>query len=159
MAAIERPLVKVLEAAECPRDQFNNFRRRGHLTVALSERPRVMITREGALEIAFLAVLGECGVPPRLAAYFVSEWLQRERAGQLWETVAISLDTGKVSSVHPEDRIETLFEMTRTPAAGWTGDVKNKQSLRGRRSSAVAVVDLAEKVRRIDALFDEATPQ
>src|SRR5690349_1061069 len=85
-------LPEVLTIVQCTRDDFNNWHRRGILSTkfpkATAGIPRV-VTRENALELAFLAALVKCGIEPLAASHEVQRWLyaeRRSRVSRYWAT-------------------------------------------------------------------------
>jgi hypothetical protein len=81
-------LTDVLEVSGATRNEFNYWVKKGYLMTRLAETSAGVardISRENALEIAFLRALTHAGYSPRAAVKIVASWLKLVDGDQLPE--------------------------------------------------------------------------
>ena len=141
----------ILRALGTTRNAVNYWRAAGFITSALPPTSAGVpqeLTRENALEIAFMAVLTASGVAAAKAAMIVPRWLQDEREGQLSPTAATrpgaTYAVGGSSGLPTVEQIQVLKEVEEGAHNLGTGLIG---------SAVHTVVDLETIVNGVDALF------
>lgn len=156
-------LTDVLTIAECSRDDFNNWKRRGAFTTTLPEAtPGVSqeLSRKTALELAFLSALAAAGFEPMEVRRETARWLKEESAGTLapaWAANPNSRRRGKPAvqlgmgfGDFATANVDGLSVMLADEIEGGYRDGPKGEH---RPATVLVLIDRAEIVRRIDELY------
>ncbi len=152
-------LQSVLAAARCNRDDFNNWNRRGILNTRVTKTTTGVartMTRENALELAFLAALTQSGFEPQFASVEVKRWLDfetRDALPRYWfcnprsKKLPLSGEWRRVAS------FQHLSEINLRALLKQLGDAPEGDEPKGLSASTLIFIDRGEIVRRVDALL------
>jgi hypothetical protein len=140
-------LSDALRAHDASRDSFNNWLRKGSLRTDFATAPGVarQLSRENSLEIGFMAALERASVPFNHRSSLAENWLRKARAGRLPAMVVVDRARPEVPvNILPGETCDGL--MSRLAKQIVAGTVE------GREPTDLTIVNLAEIVRRVDAL-------
>jgi hypothetical protein len=146
-------LQEIAAVAGCDYDFINNRIRRGDLTTKLKpvEPPTAReFTRQNALEIAFLSALVDIGYKPLDAKRRTKEWLRLEKDDELHPYWAENRKRGCGEFFsNPELGFVDLSTMLSDGIGGGWGKDEGEHL----NATHIAVIHVAEIVRRVDTLF------
>jgi DNA-binding transcriptional ArsR family regulator len=162
-------LTQVLGIANWSRDDFNNWKRRADFWTDMPPTtPGVAqeLSRENALEVAFLAAVAEVGADPYYGTRLeVLRWLREEKSGKLTPAWAANPQAARAKALKGGQPIGQGFrnfaeanvgklalnlrdEPTQIPRQGKAGHETKP-------ATVLVLIDRAEIVRRIDTLFEK----
>lgn len=157
-----KKLPEVLEVADMERVEFENLHRHEHLSKQIrSKGGRFEITREQALEIAFMGALCRVGFKPSNARSEVARWLKQHRAGKLEAMWAANprrpFEPDDGLGVGYDDRSFTFDVMSnadpdQSEDTGYAAD-KMARAASTKKAVQIVFIDRAEILRRVDELF------
>jgi len=161
-------LMQIAEAVGTSYDFIDSLIRRELLATPLGEAgPGVAraFTHENALEIAFIAALVSIGHAPMAAGAIAGEWLSMHARGALaawWVQNRVSGAAHFFESALGKMTVQKLFEDGTLPDDGGEGalasecDDEHGPPEGYRPATRIAIIHIAEIVKRVDALFDTA---
>lgn len=162
-------LTQVLSIANWSRDDFNNWKRRaGFWTYMPETTPGVAqeLSRESALEIAFLAAVAEVGANPYYGTRLeVKRWLLEEKSGKFPPAWAANPQAARVKALKGGQPIGQGFRnfaeanvgklaLTLPDEPAWL-PTQGKAVRESKPATVLVLVNRAEIVRRIDELFEK----
>ena len=155
-------LTKVLAAANWSRDDFNNWKRRVGFSTDMPETsPGVAqeLSRENALEVAYLAALSKTGAEPYNAKLRVEQWLREEKRGKLpgaWAANPQSLEAAAAYGLPVRNFAKAdLAKLSGSLPRVLPNSPIPNASRHSKPATVLVLIDLAEITRRVDVLFEE----
>ncbi len=114
------------------------------------------VTRENALEIAFMAALTSVGVPPSIATSTVLGWLEQERRGKLFD---FSVRPHGEPGISIEFADESSFDYIATLLGGIRTGTEIDSGVPVEPATVFSVINVRAIVLNVDRLFsgDDAT--
>jgi hypothetical protein len=155
-------LTQALDVAYWTRDDFNNWKRRVGFSTRMPETsPGVtqMLSRDNVLEIALLAAASEFRVEPAYAKYRVEHWLREEKRGTLPAAFAVNPQSLEAYAAYGLP-VRSFAKAEVGKLALKLPDIQPKHEQRFKKreprpATVLMLIDLAEIVRRVDALFEK----
>jgi len=155
-------LTKVLAAANWSRDDFNNWKRRVGFSTDMPETsPGVAqeLSRENALEVAYLAALSKTGAEPFNAKLRVEQWLRAEKRGKLSGGWAANPQSREAAAAYGQPfrnfaKADVGKLSVSLPNVLPNAPIPNA-SRDSKPATILVLIDLAEITRRIDTLFKD----
>jgi hypothetical protein len=159
-------LAQIIELAGCTRDDFNNWKRRKVLITKMPKSHQgipLELGKRNALEVAFMAALTSVGFDPYASMPEVARWLNEiggDKFASLWVAnpraakppgSPLGRGFGNPKTSFDHLKLESGLADEDSPA-GWHGD----SVVEPKPATTLVMIDRAEIVRRIDALFAEA---
>jgi hypothetical protein len=156
-------LTQVLRVAKWSRDDFNNWKRRVGFSTKMQETsPGVAqeLSRQNALEVAFLAAISNTGAAPYNSKLRVEQWLREEKRGKLpegWAANPQSLEALAAYGVPIRNfaKADAGKLALNLPDAQPNRPKLPNSMYESKPATVLVLIDLAEIVRRIDALFEK----
>lgn len=154
---------EIADVAGCDSDFVSNIVNRGLLNSKLPKTSAGVardFTRVNALEISFITALVAIGRAPIVAGEIVSDWVKREKKGDLppWWVENPKTGNGTFLAEAPEKMTVAQFFRDDTFADDiGSGELLNENSdlhAKGHKSaSCISFIHVADIVRRVDELF------
>ena len=146
-------LAEALAVAGTNRNAFNYWHRAGLLSTDFAPTTAGVaraLTRENALELAFMTAATEVGLSPTEAHPHVTEWLQKLRVGSLHDFHARRGGSGSWVTFRDASVAAISVALGRR--------VSDPNGLLGPPMTVFSIINLGEIVRRVDALFAKENP-
>lgn len=155
-------LQDVLAVARCTRDDFQNWARRKIFSTKFPKTTAGVarhLTRENALELAFISALVQSGIEPSRASDTVKRWLDAERNDGLTRFWAFNTREKKIALKNlgamgcsfqsiREANFESLARRLPDPAP-IDGTIDRKRD----EATAIIIINRGKIVRSVDELF------